>query len=99
MVGRENVILLPHLGASTAEAEDNCAVMAVDEIRSYFENGNIINSVNFPRLDMGELGSGIRVAVMIKDVAFRDGNAFGSQNQVFPRYGKPPRRRNFLCSC
>lgn len=69
MVGRENVILLPHLGASTAEAEDNCAVMAVDEIRNYFENGNIINSVNFPRLDMGELGSGIRVAVMIKDVA------------------------------
>lgn len=69
MVGRENVILLPHLGASTAEAEDNCAVMAVDEIRSYFENGNVINSVNFPRLDMGELGSGIRVAVMIKDVA------------------------------
>lgn len=69
MVGRENVILLPHLGASTEEAEDNCAVMAVDEIRSYFENGNIINSVNFPRLDMGELGSGIRVAVMIKDVA------------------------------
>lgn len=69
MVGRENVILLPHLGASTAEAEDNCAVMAVDEIRSYFENGNIINSVNFPRLDMGELGSSIRVAVMIKDVA------------------------------
>lgn len=69
MVGRENVILLPHLGASTAEAEDNCAVMAVDEIRSYFENGNIINSVNFPRLDMGELGSGIRVAVMIKGVA------------------------------
>ena len=69
MVGRENVILLPHLGASTEEAEDNCAVMAVDEIRSYFENGNIINSVNFPRLDMGELESGIRVAVMIKDVA------------------------------
>ena len=69
MVGRENVILLPHLGASTAEVEDNCAVMAVDEIRSYFENGNIINSVNFPRLDMGELESGIRVAVMIKDVA------------------------------
>lgn len=69
MVGRENVIFLPHLGASTEEAEDNCAVMAVDEIRSYFENGNIINSVNFPRLDMGELGSGIRVAVMIKDVA------------------------------
>ena len=69
LLNRKNIICTPHLGASTAEAEDNCAVMAVDEIRSYFENGNIINSVNFPRLDMGELESGIRVAVMIKDVA------------------------------
>ncbi len=65
MVGRENVILLPHLGASTAEAEDNCAVMAVNEIRNYLENGNIINSVNFPKLDMGELNGGTRLAVMV----------------------------------
>lgn len=65
MVGRENVILLPHLGASTAEAEDNCAVMAVKEIRNYLENGNIINSVNFPKLDMGELNGGTRLAVML----------------------------------
>lgn len=42
-----NVIATPHLGASTAESEDNCAVMAVDELRNYLENGNIINSVNF----------------------------------------------------
>lgn len=69
MVGRANVILLPHLGASTAEAEDNCAVMAVTEMRDFFENGNIINSVNFPRLDMGELEKGIRLAIMLKDVA------------------------------
>ena len=68
MVGVENVILLPHLGASTAEAEDNCAVMAVNEIRNYFENGNIINSVNFPKLDMGKLGKGTRLAIMIRDV-------------------------------
>ena len=68
IAGRENVILLPHLGASTAEAEDNCAAMAVNEIRNYFENGNIINSVNFPKLDMGALEKGIRLAFMIKDV-------------------------------
>ena len=68
MVGVEKVILLPHLGASTAEAEDNCAVMAVEEIRNYFENGNIINSVNFPKLDMGELSGGTRLAIMIRDV-------------------------------
>ena len=48
MVGRENVILLPHLGASTAEAEDNCAVMVATELKDYFENGNIKNSVNYP---------------------------------------------------
>ncbi len=68
MVGVENVILLPHLGASTAEAEDNCAVMAVNEIRNYFENGNIINSVNFPKLDMGKLSECTRLAIMIRDV-------------------------------
>ena len=69
MVGRDKVILLPHLGASTAEAEDNCAVMAVNELRGFFENGNIINSVNFPKLDMGELEKGSRLAVMVKDMA------------------------------
>ncbi|MDY6941903.1 MAG: phosphoglycerate dehydrogenase [Pseudomonadota bacterium] len=45
---RPNVIALPHLGASTREAEENCAVMAVSQIRDYLENGNIVNSVNFP---------------------------------------------------
>ncbi len=53
LVGRDKVILLPHLGASTAEAEDNCASMAVEQIMDYFENGNIRNSVNFPAVDMG----------------------------------------------
>ena len=68
LIGRKNVILLPHLGASTEEAEDNCAAMAADEIRNYFENGNIINSVNFPELDMGPLEKGIRLSFMVKDM-------------------------------
>jgi D-3-phosphoglycerate dehydrogenase / 2-oxoglutarate reductase len=46
------VIALPHLGASTAEAEENCAVMVVDQVREYLENGTILNSVNFPNVDM-----------------------------------------------
>lgn len=65
MVGKPGVILTPHLGASSAEAEDNCAEMAVKEIRDYFEDGNIINSVNFPKLDMGQCTSP-RVAMMVK---------------------------------
>ncbi len=69
LVNRKNIILIPHLGASTEEAEDNCAVMAADEIRNYFENGNIINSVNFPELDMGPLEKGIRLSFIVKDMA------------------------------
>ena len=51
--GKEGVIVLPHLGASTEEAEDNCAEMAVDEIMDYLENGNIHHSVNYPDCDLG----------------------------------------------
>lgn len=50
----EGVIAIPHLGASTEEAEDNCAMMASKEIMDFIENGNIINSVNYPRLDLGK---------------------------------------------
>jgi D-3-phosphoglycerate dehydrogenase len=46
------VIALPHLGASTQEAEDNCAVMAVDQLRDYLEHGNVVNTVNFPNVGM-----------------------------------------------
>lgn len=69
LIGQKNIVLLPHLGASTEEAEDNCAAMAAEEIRNYFENGNIINSVNFPKLDMGPLEKGIRISMMVKDMA------------------------------
>lgn len=58
-----NAIVLPHLGASTGEAEDNCAVMAVSELRDYLENGNIANSVNYGRVDLGPIASGSRIAL------------------------------------
>lgn len=66
--GMECAIVLPHLGASTAEAEDNCAVMAVKELRNYIENGNIINSVNYPACDMGVCTATGRIAVCHKNV-------------------------------
>lgn len=59
----QNAIVLPHLGASTAEAEENCAKMAASEIKDYIENGNITCSVNYPAVDMGPV-KGHRVAVL-----------------------------------
>ena len=67
--GQEGVILMPHLGASTEEAEDNCAVMAVQEVRDFLENGNIRNSVNYPNADMGVCQTAGRVAICHKNVA------------------------------
>ncbi|MCI8747872.1 MAG: phosphoglycerate dehydrogenase [Lachnospiraceae bacterium] len=63
-----NVIATPHLGASTEESEDNCAVMAVNQIRDFLENGNIINSVNFPACDAGECTAKGRITVAHKNV-------------------------------
>lgn len=71
------IILLPHLGASTEEAEENCAAMAVKQTRDYLENGNIINSVNFPRVDMGPRGDKIRLGLLLKNVS--DPAAFASE--------------------
>ena len=68
IAGVDNVITLPHLGASTEESEDNCAVMAVKELRNYIENGNIINSVNYPACDMGVCTTTGRIAVCHKNV-------------------------------
>lgn len=62
--GKEGVILTPHLGASTEEAEDNCAKMAVEELRDYIENGNIRNSVNYPACDMGVCKAAGRIAIL-----------------------------------
>ncbi len=68
-VGAEGCIVIPHLGASTEESEDNCAVMAVKELKDYMENGNIKNSVNFPRIDMGLCETASRVIVFHQNVA------------------------------
>ncbi|MEY8516323.1 3-phosphoglycerate dehydrogenase family protein [Lachnospiraceae bacterium 29-84] len=62
--GQEGCIVIPHLGASTEEAEDNCAIMAVEELMDYLENGNIRNSVNFPNCDMGICSGAGRVAIL-----------------------------------
>ena len=61
-------IVVPHLGASTTESEDNCAVMAVTELMAYVSTGSIKNSVNFPELDAGSVGEGYRIAVLHKNV-------------------------------
>ena len=67
--GQEGCIVIPHLGASTEESEDNCAKMAVKELMNYLENGNIVNSVNFPGCDMGVCQNAGRIAIMHKNVA------------------------------
>ena len=62
----EGVIAIPHLGASTEESEDNCARMAVKQVMNYLENGNIINSVNFPNCDMGICDKASRITILHK---------------------------------
>lgn len=73
-VGQSGCIVSPHLGASTEESEDNCAVMAVKEIRDYMENGNIKNSVNYPNCDMGVCQTTGRVALLHKNEKGAIGN-------------------------
>ncbi len=68
LLKNDKVICMPHLGASTPESEENCAVMAAEEISDFLENGNIKNSVNFPNCDMGALGAGSRITIMHKNV-------------------------------
>ena len=67
VLGVENVVAIPHLGASTEESEDNCAVMAADELKAYIERGAIINSVNFPNADLAKTGDAL-VCVLHKNV-------------------------------
>ena len=68
LLGHPKVILTPHIGASTDEAEDNCAVMAVDQLRDFLENGNIRNSVNFPNLTLDRGEGSSRLAIINKNV-------------------------------
>ncbi|WP_339859600.1 phosphoglycerate dehydrogenase [Pseudohongiella acticola] len=71
LIGREDVILMPHIGASTAEAEENCAIMAAEQLKDFLENGNIRNSVNYPSLFLDRVagaGTGTRLAISNKNV-------------------------------
>jgi D-3-phosphoglycerate dehydrogenase len=65
--GRDDIIAMPHIGASTTEAEENCAIMAADQIMNYLENGNIKNSVNFPEVSMARC-DGQRIIFANKNV-------------------------------
>ena len=68
VAGHEGILVTPHLGASTEESEENCAVMAVKEVRDFLENGNIKNSVNFPNCDMGTCVAVGRIAITHKNI-------------------------------
>lgn len=68
IVGVKGSIVIPHLGASTEESEDNCAKMAVSELRDFLENGNIHHSVNYPDCDMGKKSSAARITVLHRNV-------------------------------
>lgn len=68
IMGVDNIIVLPHLGASTPEAEDNCAIMACDQLNEYLTRGNIINSVNFPQVRMERVGEN-RMVILNKNIS------------------------------
>lgn len=74
LIGHDHVVALPHIGASTVEAEENCAVMAVNQLRDYLENGNIVNSVNFPYTVMARESSVCRLTFMNENVSGVLGN-------------------------
>jgi len=87
LTGNANIITFPHLGASTPEAEDNCAVMAANELKEFIEQGNVVNSVNFPCLKVAKIGNRITVlantpnaqeeatAIVSKDLSIKAVNA------------------------
>ena len=95
-----NTIATPHLGASTEESEENCAVMAAKEIKEFIENGNIINSVNYPALDAGVCRTDARISIMHKNIPnllSQFTSAFASLNvNIENMYNKS--RGDYACS-
>lgn len=79
VAGVEGVIAIPHLGASTEESEDNCAIMAVMELMDYLENGNIKNSVNYPDCDLGVCHAAGRITINHKNIP----NMLGQLTSIF----------------
>jgi len=78
MVGVEGAMLIPHLGASTGESEENCAIMAVKEFMDFIEHGNILNSVNFPTVEAGKWDVGSRIVVLHKNIPSMLGTQTGA---------------------
>lgn len=83
VIGKDGIIAIPHLGASSAEAEDNCASMAADQIMDYIENGNIVNSVNFPACTLGPAHGKQRVCVLHRENA----SVLGAATELFDKMG------------
>ncbi len=81
LIGHSKVFLMPHIGASTEEAEENCAVMAASQLIDYLENGNIVNSVNFPQLSL-ERSSGYRLAICNRNIK----NMLGSITSILAEH-------------
>lgn len=81
VINSDNIIAIPHLGASTEEAEDNCALMAAEQLKDYIENGNIVNSVNYPRLTKDRTGK-IRTCVLFASSAFDKLNALDGDKKI-----------------
>ena len=81
LIHKENIICIPHLGASTPESESNCAIMAAKQVRNYLENGNIVNSVNFPNCDLGVMESEARICMIHKNIP----NVIGSFSSILAR--------------
>ena len=84
MINRKNVIALPHIGASTEEAEENCAIMAANQLKDFLEHGNITNSVNFPQIDLGRVSGCCRLTFSNRNVSGVLGNVLSifTQHQV-----------------
>ena len=82
LLQRDNVIVMPHLGASTKESEDNCAMMAVDEIKLFLETGNVVNSVNFPPCEL-PMGDDFRIVLINKNIP----NMLGQITSVLAKGG------------
>jgi len=82
IAGVKGAIVIPHLGASTEESEDNCAKMAVKQTIDYIENGNITNSVNWPNCDMGLRGENLRLTILHRNIP----NMIGQFTNVLAKY-------------
>jgi D-3-phosphoglycerate dehydrogenase len=86
LLGHPKIIAMPHIGASTEESEENCAVMAANQLVDYLENGNIVNSVNFPKISMERSPGTSRIT-------FSNDNVSGVLGHVLSILARPPGQR------